>query len=88
MWVETNNENTMCEELQQQNYLCFSVLMKEPVLHDKQQEHVRFCKYAQDLLERVLGKQSNANFDASLEEIRRVCNIIQVGSGPTGTGAR
>jgi HIV-1 Vpr-binding protein len=50
----------------------FSVLMKEPVLQDKQQEHVKFCKYANELLERVVGKKSNANLDASLEAIRRV----------------
>ena len=46
--------------------------MKEPVLQDKQQEHVKFCKYANELLERVLGKKSSANLDASLEDIRRV----------------
>lgn len=50
--------------------------MKEPVLQDKQQEHVKFCKYANELLERVLGKKSSANLDASLEDIRRVRNAL------------
>ena len=53
----------------------FLVLMKEPVLQDKQQEHVKFCKYANELLERVLGKKSSANLDASLEDIRRVSSL-------------
>lgn len=53
-----------------------TVLMKEPVLQDKQQEHVKFCKYANELLERVLGKKSSANLDASLEDIRRVRNAL------------
>ncbi|KAK3101991.1 hypothetical protein FSP39_007955 [Pinctada imbricata] len=43
------------------------LLMKEPVLQDRQQDHVRFCKYANDLLERVLGRSSNNTFEASLE---------------------
>ncbi|XP_050398769.1 DDB1- and CUL4-associated factor 1 [Patella vulgata] len=46
------------------------LLMKEPVLQDKRQEHIRFCKYACDLLEKVSGKQSKC-VNASLEEIRR-----------------
>ncbi|XP_076077249.1 DDB1- and CUL4-associated factor 1-like [Mytilus galloprovincialis] len=46
-------------------------LMKEPVLQDKQQEFIKFCRYASDLMERVSGKLASANFDASLDEIRR-----------------
>eukprot|EP00105_Crassostrea_gigas_P019132 XP_011437507.1 PREDICTED: protein VPRBP [Crassostrea gigas] len=53
------------------------LLMKEPVLQDKQQEHVKFCKYANELLERVLGKKSSANLDASLEDIRRADIVAQ-----------
>ncbi|XP_055999036.1 DDB1- and CUL4-associated factor 1-like isoform X3 [Ostrea edulis] len=53
------------------------ILMKEPVLQDKQQEHVKFCKYANELLERVVGKKSNANLDASLEAIRRADIVAQ-----------
>ena len=53
-------------------------LMKEPVLQDKRQEHIRFCKYASDLLERVSGKQPSSVGDASLEEIRRVRHQLTV----------
>ncbi|XP_041347553.1 DDB1- and CUL4-associated factor 1-like [Gigantopelta aegis] len=52
-------------------------LMKEPVLQDKRQEHIRFCKYASDLLERVSGKQPSSVGDASLEEIRRADIVAQ-----------
>ncbi|KAL8603740.1 hypothetical protein ACOMHN_024356 [Nucella lapillus] len=45
-------------------------LMKEPILQDKRQEHVKFCKYASQLLERVSGKQAST-LDASLEDIRK-----------------
>ena len=47
-------------------------LMREPVLQDKRQEHLKFCKYASTLIEMVSGKPQNANIDASLEKIRRV----------------
>ena len=50
----------------------FSVLMKEPVLQDKRQEHVKFCKYASELIEKVSGKQTNRYSDASLDDIRKV----------------
>ncbi|XP_033745476.1 DDB1- and CUL4-associated factor 1-like [Pecten maximus] len=53
------------------------MLMKEPVLQDRPQEFVKFCKYANNLLERVSGKHSHANFDASLEEIRRADIVAQ-----------
>ncbi|XP_069101399.1 DDB1- and CUL4-associated factor 1-like isoform X2 [Argopecten irradians] len=53
------------------------ILMKEPVLQDRRQEFVKFCKYANNLLERVSGKHSHANFDASLEEIRRADIVAQ-----------
>ncbi|XP_076447473.1 DDB1- and CUL4-associated factor 1-like isoform X2 [Babylonia areolata] len=51
-------------------------LMKEPVLQDKRQEHVKFCKYASQLLERVSGKQANT-LDASLEDIRKADIVAQ-----------
>ncbi|XP_014672680.1 PREDICTED: protein VPRBP-like [Priapulus caudatus] len=31
-------------------------LMKEPVLHDKRPQHLRFCEHARQLIERVTGK--------------------------------
>ena len=46
--------------------------MKEPVLQDKRQEHVKFCKYSSELIEKVSGKQTNKNSDATLEDIRKV----------------
>lgn len=52
--------------------------MKEPVLQDKRQEHVKFCKYASELLERVSGKESNRYSDTSLEDIRKVNNVFVV----------
>lgn len=46
--------------------------MKEPVLQDKRQEHVKFCKYATELIEKVSGKQAHKYSDATLDEIRKV----------------
>ena len=43
-------------------------LMKEPVLQDKRQAHVKFCKYSNELIERVSGKHHNANIEASLQD--------------------
>ena len=53
-----------------------SVLMKEPVLQDKRSEHVKFCKYANELIERVSGKIQHANIDASLDRIRKVIALF------------
>ena len=47
--------------------------MREPVLQDKRQEHLKFCKYGMALIERVSGKQQNSNMDVSLERLRKVC---------------
>ena len=49
-----------------------AVLTREPVLQDKRQEHVKFCKYGVALIERVSGKQQNSNIDVSLERLRKV----------------
>ena len=46
--------------------------MKEPVLQDKRQEHVKFCKFATELIERVSGKEAHRYSDASLDDIRKV----------------
>ena len=51
--------------------------MKEPVLQDKRQEHLKFCRYANDLIERVSGKHQNANIDASLDRIRKADVVAQ-----------
>ena len=52
--------------------LFVSVLMREPVLQDKRQEYLKFCKHATALIEKVSGKPQNTNFDISLERIRKV----------------
>ncbi len=54
----------------------FSVLMKEPLLQDKRTEFLKFCKYANELIERVSGKPPNPNADASLERIRKVGRVV------------
>lgn len=52
-------------------------LMRDPILQDKRQEHVKFQKYAVELLERVYGKSKpNGNeLEVSLAKIHRA-NII------------
>lgn len=51
----------------------FPVLMREPVLEEK--KHVVFCKYANQLLERVTGKVPNPMMDLSLSDVRRVMHL-------------
>ena len=46
--------------------------MREPVLQDKRQEHLKFCKYGVLLMERVSGKQPTSNVDITLEKLRKV----------------
>lgn len=48
--------------------------MRDPILQDKRQEHVRFQKHAFELLERVSGKSKpNGNeLEISLANIHRV----------------
>ena len=60
------------------NSCVFLVLMREPVLQDKRQEHLKFCKYAMSLIERVLGKQQTNNMDVSLERLRKVSDVMEV----------
>ena len=55
-----------------QSCYCVTELMKEPVLQDKRLQHVKFCRCASELIERVLGKPQNASIEASLERIRKV----------------
>ncbi len=54
------------------SFLVNADLMREPVLQDKRQEHLKFCKYANELIEMISGKTQSSNIDASLEKIRRV----------------
>ncbi|XP_075228537.1 lisH and WD40 domain-containing protein mahjong isoform X6 [Lycorma delicatula] len=52
-------------------------LMRDPILQDKRQEHVKFQKHAVELLERVYGKSkpSGTELEVSLAKIHRA-NII------------
>uniref|UniRef100_A0A4W4ERN5 DDB1- and CUL4-associated factor 1 n=1 Tax=Electrophorus electricus TaxID=8005 RepID=A0A4W4ERN5_ELEEL len=52
-------------------------LMKEPVLQDKRSEHVRFCKYAAELIEQVSGKPLLIGTDVSLARLQRASVVAQ-----------
>lgn len=52
-------------------------LMKEPILQDKRIEHVKFCKYASEIIERVCGKAHSPAVDASMEDIRKADVVAQ-----------
>lgn len=52
-------------------------LMKEPVLQDKRSEHVRFCRYAAELTERVSGKPLLMGTDVSLSRLQRANVVAQ-----------
>ncbi|XP_023669197.2 DDB1- and CUL4-associated factor 1-like isoform X1 [Paramormyrops kingsleyae] len=52
-------------------------LMKEPVLQDKRSEHVRFCKFAAELIERVSGKPLLIGTDVSLARLQRASVVAQ-----------
>ncbi|XP_024118657.1 DDB1- and CUL4-associated factor 1 isoform X1 [Oryzias melastigma] len=52
-------------------------LMKEPVLQDKQSDHVRFCRYAAELMERVSGKPLLMGSDVSLARLQRASVVAQ-----------
>uniref|UniRef100_A0A6I8SXT2 DDB1- and CUL4-associated factor 1 n=1 Tax=Xenopus tropicalis TaxID=8364 RepID=A0A6I8SXT2_XENTR len=52
-------------------------LMKEPILQDKRSEHVRFCKYAAELIERVSGKPLLMGSDVSLARLQKADVVAQ-----------
>ncbi|KAK6318699.1 hypothetical protein J4Q44_G00099100 [Coregonus suidteri] len=52
-------------------------LMKEPVLQDKRSQHVRFCRYAVELIERVSGKPLLIGTDVSLARLQRANVVAQ-----------
>ncbi|CAJ1051159.1 DDB1- and CUL4-associated factor 1-like isoform X3 [Xyrichtys novacula] len=52
-------------------------LMKEPVLQDKRSEHVRFCRYAAELTERVSGKPFLIGTDVSLARLQKANVVAQ-----------
>lgn len=51
--------------------------MKEPVLQDKRSEHVRFCRYASELTERVSGKPLLIGTDVSLARLQKANVVAQ-----------
>lgn len=51
--------------------------MKEPVLQDKRSEHVRFCRYAAELTERVSGKPLLMGTDVSLARLQKANVVAQ-----------
>ncbi|XP_028028300.1 protein mahjong isoform X1 [Bombyx mandarina] len=55
------------------------VLMRDPILQEKRQEHVMFQKYALELLERVSGKSKHmgAEFETSLANIHKANVVAQ-----------
>ncbi|KAJ7999324.1 hypothetical protein DPEC_G00193200 [Dallia pectoralis] len=52
-------------------------LMKEPVLQDKRSQHVRFCRYAAELMERVSGKPLLIGTDVSLARLQKANVVAQ-----------
>ncbi|XP_063797456.1 DDB1- and CUL4-associated factor 1 isoform X2 [Pseudophryne corroboree] len=52
-------------------------LMKEPILQDKRSEHVRFCKFAAELIERVSGKPLLMGSDVSLARLQKADVVAQ-----------
>ncbi|XP_048823707.1 DDB1- and CUL4-associated factor 1-like [Lagopus muta] len=52
-------------------------LMKEPVLQDKRSEHVKFCKYAAELIEHVSGKPLLIGTDVSLARLQKADVVAQ-----------
>ncbi|XP_037335404.2 DDB1- and CUL4-associated factor 1-like [Pungitius pungitius] len=52
-------------------------LMKEPVLQDKRSEHVKFCKSAAELIERISGKPLLIGTDVSLAWLQRASVVAK-----------
>ncbi|XP_053325446.1 DDB1- and CUL4-associated factor 1 [Spea bombifrons] len=52
-------------------------LMKEPLLQDKRSDHVRFCKFAAELIERVSGKPLLMGSDVSLARLQKADVVAQ-----------
>ena len=54
--------------------------MREPILQDKRQEHVKFQKHGLELLEQVSGRiKSNVNeFEVSLAKIHKADVVINI----------
>lgn len=48
--------------------------MKEPILQDKRAEHIKFCKYCMELIERITGAPVATNLETSITNINKVSN--------------
>ncbi|XP_022253323.1 DDB1- and CUL4-associated factor 1-like [Limulus polyphemus] len=53
------------------------VLMREPVLQDKRQEHVKFCKHCVELIERVTGAPLTTGIESSIAKINKAEVVAQ-----------
>lgn len=53
------------------------VLMREPVLQDKRQEHVKFCKHCLELIERVTGAPLTTGIESSILKINKAEVVAQ-----------
>ena len=52
-------------------------MIKEPILQDKRMEHLKFCKYASELVERVSGTPKTHSVDTSLDGLRKADIVAQ-----------
>ncbi|CAG2112664.1 unnamed protein product [Medioppia subpectinata] len=52
-------------------------LMKEPILQDKRTEHIKFCKYCIELIERVTGAPVATNLETSIANINKAEVVAQ-----------
>lgn len=50
--------------------------MKEPILQDKRTEHVKFCKYCMELIQRITGTPVPTNIDTSPANINKVISNL------------
>lgn len=48
--------------------------MKQPVLQDKCHDHVQFCKYGLELIERVTGAPLSAGSESSMN-LNKICVV-------------
>lgn len=50
--------------------------MREPVLQDNRSEHLKFCRYAMQLIEMVTGKPLATGVESSIAKINKVSVVI------------
>lgn len=64
--------NTKCVSILLLTVFTGLALMKEPILQDKRKEHIRFCKYCLELIERVTGSPMSSNIETSIVNLNKV----------------